>query len=128
MNANKNIVVSVEEEYTSFALSLILKREKYKVTYIKNELEALNYILLRRNTPEKIHLFITENAGSCTSADELMKLLIKSNFNVPVVIITGDRYEKSKVEIQKTLQIKFIKKPFITDEFIRTLNDILNEK
>ena len=120
---NKNILIVEDEENISLAISIILRREGYKVSSVKNGLEALNFIFSRRESTEPVGFLLTDIEMPDLTGKDLIIELKKANCNLPVLVITGYNNENVKEEISSIIDAVFINKPFSPKELVKSVKN-----
>lgn len=118
----KYILVVDDDEDVLELLSLYFKSENYNVTTALNGQEALTKLLSSEHQPNIILLDIMMPV-----MDGFEFLKIKAEHqeinDLPVVVLSGGRFNKDQQELIKTHSKEFVEKPFELEKLKKTVEE-----
>lgn len=124
-NVNRNILIVDDEDKILKTLSKVLKDKFNKIITVSCPQQAID--ILRKET---VHIVITDYYMPDSTGLDLLKF-INLNFDIPVIIMTGQANLKMAVETTNYHAYRFIEKPISLDSLNKLsedLNDFLNKK
>ncbi|MGR3319445.1 MAG: SpoIIE family protein phosphatase [Candidatus Anammoxibacter sp.] len=124
----KHIIIVEDEEQTRFSLSIILKKDKYKVTTAADGLSAFNKINEARDTATPIDFLLTDIQLPFMTGLELIDKLNKDNLSLPTLVITGYGNKEMIVDLMRKGCEEYIDKPFDPDELLNRVAAVLNKR
>lgn len=117
------IILVGDEEDNRDTLAETLARAGYQVVIAGGCANALRAIKTCANTPWCIDLLLTDHTMSDMTGEELIDQLAREGVTLPTVII----FEGTD-EPQGNGRIKYIRKPFATDEIVDLIRHILQSE
>jgi DNA-binding NtrC family response regulator len=122
----KNRILIVEDEKIILnTLSFVLENSGYDVTTSSTGKEALEEILLRKDTVRPVDLLILDMDLSDFSATRLLHEIKRRNVELPTVAIIGLVDMKLLDQANGNSKIVWIKKPFNPEDIIECVKDIV---
>ncbi|OGV46582.1 MAG: hypothetical protein A2017_17320 [Lentisphaerae bacterium GWF2_44_16] len=118
----KHILLAEDEESIRRYLTVLLGRQGYDVSAVRDGKEALDYIKSSTQDPEKhIDLLITDIRMPNLSGFELIDEMNKENIAIPAVVITGSEDRKTVLDALRKGFQEFIDKPIVEKQLIESL-------
>lgn len=114
----KHILVAEDEEYVLLSLALILRKAGYKVTTAMNGQEALEKILMLKDSDEPADLLLTDIRMPDVSGMELIDELENQGIHLPIFVITGYGDKNMVVELMRRGCADYIEKPFEAQDLL----------
>lgn len=107
-----HILVAEDEEHILGTIDFILKREGFSVSTAANGLEAMEIILIAKESTNPIKLLITDINMPRMNGFELMDELQKTDLDLPTLVMSGYEDKNTKNKALQYGRIEFILKPF----------------
>lgn len=121
----KKILIVDDEQNILKALSLRFKAAGYDVIVAMDALQAV--MMTHRHNPDLMILDIRMPGGGGLSVLEKLKSSIKTR-NIPVIVASAYDDDETRAKTKELGAIKFFRKPFDTEELIKTVDEGLNSK
>ena len=113
-----HILIAEDEEHICRVLSLLLRRHGYKVTAVRDGMQALERIVESRNGPRPVDLLLTDVQMEGLTGIELIAKLNSLQLQLPVLIMTGYANGQAPPEACQGRFVQFIEKPFKVERLI----------
>lgn len=119
----KHILLAEDEESIRRYLTVLLGRQGYDVSAVRDGKEALDYIKSSTQDPDKKHidLLITDIRMPNLSGFELIDEMNKENISIPAVVITGSEDRKTVLDALRKGFQEFIDKPIVEKQLIESI-------
>ncbi|MGD1821177.1 MAG: sigma-54-dependent transcriptional regulator [Pleomorphochaeta sp.] len=123
MNSNKTILVCDDEKNIREGLAMALELEDYNVIMAENGKVA--WSLINKND---VDLVITDLRMEKMTGQELLKKIVSSYPNIPVVILTGHGTIETAVQAMRDGAVDFFTKPLDLDRLLLLVKKALKNK
>ncbi len=121
----ETILLVEDEDFLLDLVRFLLESKGYKVYSAKDGLEAIEIYKSRKH---EIDLVFTDlGLPGLTGMEEFIKLK-EINSNVKVIFASGFFEPDLKSELLKTGAKGFVQKPYMSDDVLRTLREVLDKK
>jgi CheY-like chemotaxis protein len=125
VGGTETILLVEDEELLIESVCHLLKSKGYKVYTAKDGLEAVK---LYEQHKQKIDLVITDMGLPGITGKDVFKKLREMNPGVKVVLASGFFEPEIKSELLKAEASGFIQKPYIPDDILRIIREMLDTK
>ncbi len=125
IGGTETILLVENEEFLSDLVHLMLESKGYKVLSAKDGIEALELFTSHK---QEINLVFSDMGLPGLAGIDEFKKLKEIDPNVRVIFASGFFEPDIKSELFKAGVKGFIQKPYLTDEILRTLRKVLDEK
>ena len=119
---NKELLVVDDNSDIRFLICSILKEKGFKIRSAANYDQAVNEI--QNKLPDLAIIDIKLDKANKDGTD-LLKLIMKLNSSIPVIMISGHATVQIAVEAIRLGAYEFIEKPFSTDKIVNYVNRAL---
>lgn len=121
VKSRRILIVDDEPDFREM-LNLMLYKEGFETAIAKNGEDLLNKI--DDFQPDLITLDVMMPG---LTTEEILEKLIKKKYKPKIILLTVVRYSKKALEeiLKKENIVSYIKKPFDLDDFIDTVNELL---
>ncbi|MCP4107038.1 MAG: fused response regulator/phosphatase [Desulfobacteraceae bacterium] len=123
----KHILLAEDEEHIRLTLSMLLRKAGYKVTMVKDGLEALQKIVEFKKGSKPVDLLLTDIQMPGKSGLELIDELAELNIDLPVLVLTGYGNKNMIVDLMRKGCADYIDKPFEGHELLERLPPIFEK-
>ncbi len=120
----KKVLVVEDDEDTGDLLKTIVEIEGYHVTTAEDGRDALER-LQESTTP--FDLIITGIAMPGMSGDEMIHIIRKTDKDIPILVISGGRYERGCELVKEGLVIDCMPKPFKVRSLANMINLLISD-
>ncbi len=123
----KHILLAEDEEHIRLTLSMLLRKAGYKITMVKDGLEALQKIVEFKENNKPVDLLLTDIQMPGKSGMELIDDLAELNIDLPVLVLTGYGNKNMVVDLMRKGCADYIDKPFEGHELLERLPPIFEK-
>lgn len=122
-----HVLLAEDEVHLRYTLSLILKRNGYRVTVVSDGRAALEIVQSLRNTSEQINMLITDVKMPDLTGLELIDELERLNIKMPIIVITGYGNREMWLKIFKMPMVDYIEKPFDPEDLLELMRRVFQK-
>lgn len=123
----KHILVVEDEEQTRFSVSLILKKDGYKVTTATNGLEAFEMINKLEASDNPVDLLLTDIQLPGLTGLELIEKLANLKLSLPILVITGYGDKEMVIKLMRSGCSEYIDKPFEPEDMVKRVGAVIEK-
>ncbi len=119
MNAYK-VLIADDEPYVTRVLKLVLQKEGYDVTVVRNGKEALDSYV--KQTPD---ILVTDVKMPHMGGRELVKTIrgLEDSINIPVVVMTSTLESENRDWLHDVGNVSFLGKPVSPRDLLKVVNN-----
>jgi len=120
MNAYK-VLIAEDEPYVTRVLKLVLQKEGYDVTVVKNGKEALQVY-----TEQPPDVLVTDVKMPHMGGRELVKTIrgLENSRNIPIVVMTSTLESENRDWLHDVGNVSFLGKPVSPKNLLRVVNNL----
>ena len=122
----KTILVVDDEEYVRAAMKDILIVSDYEVATASNGREALDILLEKESSPNRVSLIITDLSMPVMGGIRLIEEAGKLERKVPVLVISGKIDKEITARLLQNGVVEILHKPFLPKELLVIIKGIFN--
>lgn len=123
----KHILIAEDEEQARLFLNLILKKAGYHVTGVENGVQALEMLLLARDSENPVDLLFTDLKMPRMDGVELVRAVKEKNLGVPAIAITGFGDKDAVVQLLRNGCKDYLEKPLSAKDILDRVEKVLHE-
>lgn len=123
----KHILVVEDEAQTRFSVSLILKKNGYKVTTATNGLDAFEMIDKLKASNNPVDLLLTDIQLPGLTGLELIERLANLKLSLPTIVITGYGDKEMVIKLMRSGCAEYIDKPFEPEDLVKRVGMVIEK-
>ncbi len=121
----KRILIAEDEAQTRRSIAIVLENAGYCVKEAANGLDAVNYLTKSKNDVDKFDLLLTDIVMPKMSGLELIDTISQKQMLIPIVIISGYRDRRMRVQLAGLGYTNFLDKPFEPEMLLQSIENAL---
>jgi two-component system, cell cycle sensor histidine kinase and response regulator CckA len=122
-SGDEKILLVEDEEKITYLITEILLQYGYKVTSFNNGHQALDEFEI---DPDQFDLIITDMYMPQMTGKELIQKIMTIRADIPVILCSGDSYLSNIEDIRTNSRFVLLKKPFLVDELMKVIRNIID--